>query len=614
MSRGLTHTHKHTHTQDNYSNPRACAPRVNYTSPVSLDFLWNAVVVVTLTYKKHTKDIGFSEMMAVVILISWLLLVSQRALAERVYIVDANLPARSCPGNKTECSLMYYATHHEEYFKEDNTTFRFRPGNHKLEKSTCVFMSNVSNLLLYGSDVDVVTVECRGQDSGGFMFYNVTNLTMKDMSFMNCSKGGYPWSYDSMAIYIQHVFNVRIDSIRIAKTPGIGLYLKDPYGNVSISNTSIDYSHSTSSSKGINFVYYCSYDCKNQTVVMITVMDSFFTNGTNTFDPVAPSGGVVINIYGSATITIVFNRVVLSGNRGMTGGNAVINFSSWSSSWTASIFILNSWILNGIGNSGGGLFVTAIAGGEDGHKSISENKTMLLTVRNTAFENNTAYYNGGAIYLRLQQNSQSDIGAISFENNCTFINNNLVYHNILHGGAAVHIVTFTLPHYEQHNSIFFEVEFVNYKFLENSVTNSNTSVLKTGALYAESAQSITLRDCSFVRNNCTGIVGIDTNFLLHGEIEIMGNNASKGGGIFLCSSSMMHIRNGTQIRIFGNHAHLSGGGIFVDGDWAVLFLPSGQCLSQYYYTQENTSPSSEQYCRGWECRLRRSGGLVHPLC
>ena len=145
---------------------------------------------------------------------------------------------------------------------------------------------------------------------------------------------------------------MRIDSIRIAKTPGIGLYLKDP--NVSISNTSIDYSHSTSSSKGINFVYYCSYDCKNQTVMMITVMDSFFTNGTNTFDPVAPSGGVVISIYGSANITF-FNRVVLSGNRGMTGGNSVINFSSWSSSWTASIFILNSWMLNGVGNSGGGL-------------------------------------------------------------------------------------------------------------------------------------------------------------------------------------------------------------------------------------------------------------------
>ena len=302
---------------------------------------------------------------------------------------------------------------------------------------------------------------------------------------------------------------------------------------------------------------------------MITVMDSFFTNGANTFDPVAPSGRVVISIYGSANITIVFNRVVLSGNRGMTGGNAVINFSSWSSSWTASIFILNSWILNGVGNSGGGLFVTAIAGGEDGHMSISDNKTRLLTVRNTAFENNTAYYN--AIYLRLQQNSQSDIGAISFENNCTFINNNLVDYNILHGGAAVHIVTFTLPHYEQHSSIFFEVEFINCKFLENSVTNSNASVSKTGALYAENAQSITLHDCSFVRKNCSDIVGIDTNFLLHGEIEIM------GGGIFLCSSSMMRIRNGTQIRIFGNHAHLSGGGIFVDGECS----PAGQ------FTQEN---------------------------
>ncbi|CAI8004216.1 hypothetical protein GBAR_LOCUS3857, partial [Geodia barretti] len=63
-----------------------------------------------------------------------------------------------------------------------------------------------------------------------------------------------------------------------------------------------------------------------------------------------------------------------------------------------------------------------------------------------------------------------------------------------------------------------------------------------------------------------GIVGIYSNFLLHGENEVSGNSAYKGGGLFFCSFSMMHLHNGTVLNIVNNHATLSGGGIYVDGE------------------------------------------------
>ena len=112
---------------------------------------------------------------------------SQRVVGDKVYTVVANQSASSCPGNQTECSLMYYAAHSDEYFREDNTTFHFMPGHHQLVNSTLVLMANISNLTLYGTDVNESVVVCSGKGSGRFSFFNITNLTIVNLSLYNCS-------------------------------------------------------------------------------------------------------------------------------------------------------------------------------------------------------------------------------------------------------------------------------------------------------------------------------------------------------------------------------------------------------------------------------------------
>ena len=140
---------------------------------------------------------------------------------------------------------------------------------------------------------------------------------------------------------------------------------------------------------------------------------------------------------------------------------------------------------------------------------------------------------------------------------------------VSHGGVAVHIVTYSLPHYEQHKTIFFNVTFINCLFQQNFLQQSDcddcASLPKTGALYTEYSHHITLMNCKFT-NNCSGIVGMQSNFFLQGENEIRGNIAEKGGGIFFCSGSTMHLYNDTQLHITDNHATLSGGGIYVGSE------------------------------------------------
>ena len=482
---------------------------------------------------------------------------------DKVYTVVANTSATSCE-NKTECSLMYYAAHPDQYFREDNTAFFFLPGQHELVNSTLVAMANTTNLSLYGTDVSRVTVVCSGQESGGFSFYNITNLTIRELSVCGCSKSTsyYP---TSVAVDIKRSFNVEMDHVSIQNTAGLGLSLGDIYGNSYFTNIEVDFSHSTPNSTGGNLAFYFARYFGNDTAPMnnIIVSDSFFRYGTNDYLSESSSSGIAFQIFCYANISIVLDNLVVSGNQAKSGGNVWINFGSWSSLWSVSISILNSQILNGTAHSGGGICMFAIAG-DKGSPVPLESTTTLLNVENTHFESNTAFYDGGALYMRLHQNSQRNLGRIAFDN-CTFKRNQVT--NASHGGVAAHIVTYALPTYVQHSVIYFELEFSGCKFIESSALhNGSASLPRTGALYTENTPSITLMNCKFIENNCSGIVSIASNFLLYGENEIRGNRAEKGGGIFFCSSSVMHLHNGTQLSITDNSATQSGGGIYVDGE------------------------------------------------
>ena len=486
---------------------------------------------------------------------------SHRVVGDTVYTVVANASATSCE-NKTECSLMYYATHPDQYFREDNTTFLFLPGQHELVDSTLVLMTNIANLSLYGTDVSEVTVVCSGEESGGFSFFNITNLSVVNLTFFNCSH--WSWKTDTLiAVEISETHNVSINHIVINRTAGVGLELTDLSGDTVINHIAVDSSTSTSTSRGGNFAYHCFHG-NNTFPNHVNISNSLFQNGHNSFGYRGFSSGILIDIdFCSSTTNIVLDSVYLEHNYGKYGGNILIELGDLSDMWTVSIAILNSWIYNGTSNSGGGLCMVSLAvEGVSGAKHSSN----ILRIENTHFVNNAAYYNGGAVYIRLYKNSPIAVGKIQFTNT-TFTHNKMYSSDISHGGVAFHIVSYSEPDYDQHKTIFFKVKFTDCLFQHNSfVHNENESLPRTGALYTDYVESITIVNCSFIENSCSGIVSVHSNFLLRGNNEIRGNRAEKGGGINFCSGSTMHLHNGTQLSITDNHAALSGGGIYVDSE------------------------------------------------
>ena len=496
-----------------------------------------------------------------------------QGLEATMYTVVPDKSASSC-SDQTECSLMYYATHHDKFFREDHTTFQFLAGDHSLENSTLVYFVNISTLTLHGDTTNATQtrVMCNGEQSGGFSFYNITILMIKNLSFVRCSARALGFK-GLIVLEIRQSHNLSMTNVHILETAGHGLSIDDLYGSSAISNVTIESSYSTARAGGGNFEYYCSDSHISRKDAAVThhlnVSDSHFRNGNNY--GYGTSGGVFIHTNCHTNIRIVFNHVVLTGNRAEMGGNFGIEYIETNPLWTVSIFILNSIFLNGSANAGGGLHMNAVVGSiNNTDHGYTNDSCTILTVENTHFKYNNASYDGAAVYFRLHQNPFMQVGRIFFRNDCTFKHNRLIFpvnDSRSHGGVGIHIVTFTLPKYTQHNILFFVVKLSNCTLFDNRAkVVEDFGESRTGALYVENVQSLIIKDCSFIENNCTGVMAINSNLLLHGINSIRRNFAMRGGGMFFCSGSMMHLYNGTELVITQNRALLAGGGIFVDNE------------------------------------------------
>ena len=480
-------------------------------------------------------------------------------------------------------SLMYYVNHSN--FTTDNATFLFLTGEHSLYKS--VYVVNVTNLTLTGEEENSLntTVQCKKYTSkssihAGFYFINITNLKIKKLRLFKCSKySGYFRDY--IALEMHWIHNLTMNDVTIANTSGVGLLLNGLYGTSLIENTTIRSSHKTYHTYGQNLALYCKDSSHDNDIMLNTVLinNSHFLDGYNIMHNYkGRASGVYVQIACRTRMNITLNHVCIVGNKANAGGNIGIQYISHSADWLVTISILNSNITHGYGGIGGGLYFNALRSPnnrENNMQSCGNTITdmPILTVNHTNFYMNKSPYLGAGVNIRLRETMEPMVGKISFHN-CQFSGSNLSQNfGMGHGGVAVHIRSFQLPVYRRHTSPLFKLEFTNCNFTENvaqPVKNSNQAQFSlpshNGVLYVQGVDNVTLQQCNFSNNKCTGIIAIQS-FLLFYDLNIIHNNSGiRGGGMVLCARSMMQLHDGTTLNITGNNASEYGGGIYVESE------------------------------------------------
>ena len=496
----------------------------------------------------------------------------------------------SDPRCNTFCHNLTHYSFKTENFTTDNSTFLFLAGEHTF--SRYIHLENVSNLKLSGvpenngSNSSIsVTVQCtNSSNSTGFSFRGITKLTIEWIEFVACSQ-----LYTSSALEIKDAINLTMNNVVISNTNGTGLLIYNVYGDSHITDTTIRSSHGTS---GRNFVLYC-YNHDNSTVSNVLITKSNFLDGHKSGEPeyhhyhyTNYASGVYIHIGCETKLHITLDSVRVVGNKvdhGGAGGNVAIQYMSYSpiGDWLGTISILNSYIAHGYCNIGAGLYFNAfrILNGTYNDTSTQLGDTRntnthmdILTVKNTTFKANKAPYLGAGVYIRLRETQWPMLGKISFTD-CQFIGHRLNQtYELGHGGVAVHIRSFQLPAYWRHTSPLFEVRFANCNFSDNSPQDRNNTEpsfmtqTHNGVLYIQGIDSVTLSECKIKDNNCSGIVAIQSFLLLHGLNIISNNSGIRGGGLVLCSRSMIQLHDDTTLEITGNNATEYGGGIYVESE------------------------------------------------
>ena len=417
----------------------------------------------------------------------------------------------------------------------------FLPGDHVLD--TNITVANVTRLTMCGeSSSDNIATIVRNE-SVGFSFTNMVNFNTYSLAFTSYNRS---WSYGS-----------------------------HPASN------SVLLLQSTPSAKLVNCSFHDNLGTAlvaNKTIITLEENNSFIQNQCTcqSFSEMCGCGITAFN----SSLTFTGNTIFLENNGGFSGAGAI---------WASGSSLHFTGTNNFTGNSG-------YIGG-----AIYASDNVVLTFSGTNyFFNNAAKLYGGAFHAETNtslsftgtnhfshNSGDLDGGAVDTVDNVllTFSGTNNFFNNSANGygrsamsgnGAAI----FTA------NNVVFAFSGIS-NFINNSANNRDG-----GAIFALVNISLSFTGTSsFINNSAThgGAISANRNSTLtfDGNVSFSYNTAdSRGGAIYLYSSSTILIKSNTTVCLESNHATL-GGTIYVLNinplvycTQIAMFIPREECFFQ----------------------------------
>ena len=148
---------------------------------------------------------------------------------------------QSCLNGSIPCEALNYALLTN---LSNDTCILVSGGNQTYDASPPWPVADVNNLLIAGAGRAETNVSC--DNSSGLAFINVTELTIANVSFVNCqAERNSTLYYDDselpepflVGIYCWMCANVALDQVQVSDSSGIGVVFYETGGNNSISHS-----------------------------------------------------------------------------------------------------------------------------------------------------------------------------------------------------------------------------------------------------------------------------------------------------------------------------------------------------------------------------------------
>ena len=448
----------------------------------------------------------------------------------------------TCPGQP--CYTLETCAYYSDQCFGSNTTVYFLAGQHVLDLKN---FSQYQPLYQYVIIRDKVSLHLVGE--GGpptdpfqpepfsritcisqvsFYFHNIMNLSMVNLTFINC--GAIPPTPAALrgAIILDSITDASIFNTLVEQSSAFGLIAKNVIGNSVIFGSKL----SGNRNGGNMYLMYTNGACsQGSEFVMINIAYSNFSFGHNPYALAEHAGGLTIKFQQTCyNVNININNVVMDGSTsaGNFGGNMFLIFSSLAEN---SVQINGSHFEAGYAGNGGGLYAELV-----GNSQCQGNHTLKIS--KCQFFNNFAGVNGGGITL------VAEISCVTIQ---VYIDNTTMSHNEANlGGGHIHIKK--MLSYEP---------FKNESFIsiENSSFNSGRAGAIGGGIHIFIAA---------IPNCIAGNIPSSPVPSVHiSDIQVFNNSANDGGGLcinfyYSCFSVNVFIQ---RVNISRNHATLAGGNI-----------------------------------------------------
>ena len=485
-------------------------------------------------------------------------------------------------GYSTPCLFLNLALKGAQHYNH-SITILLQPGQHQLHNGSENQLSNMSQLAIVGNarQGEPVVIEC--QPLAGLAFLRSTNITISNLSLINCGKIQSEHDNDCNPIQVAILFtgcsSIELSNLYVNESSGTGVAVYNAMDKVSIDSCQFMYG-------GGGLVIEAS-EATSQSFCTIT--NSTFTHNTASnaatgqwINPCGSTtrggGGISVVLRGEATNNTVqlVNSVRLNNNKAQFGGGLFLGFYDNASGNTVTVdnaeVAENEVLIEKASSaSGGGIFIGFSATGTNG---LFGN---VVTINSSRIISNEADI-GGGISVNLVHNAHE----CSTDSNKLVIENSTFDSNTAFQGSSAY-----LSQSGKCNQPLLNTTVSNSTF-NNGRCNAQRNMHAFhcfGNVRMQSIPLVTFQGAVMFFGNKQGVF-ISALSLRSSSIELsssaqlqfINNSAYNGAGIHLVGSSSIILNTGSTLLFKHNTASGQGGAIYAD---TCTLSQTGTCVFKH---------------------------------
>ena len=299
-------------------------------------------------------------------------------------------------GYSTPCLSFNMALKGAQHYSH-SITILLQPGQHQLQNGSETQLRNMSQLAIVGNSSQGEPVVIMCQPLTGLAFLWSTNITISNLSFINCGKiQSEHDNYCNLAILFSRCSSIELSNLHVNESSGTGVAVYNAMDKVSIDSCQFMYG-------GRGGLVIEASEATSQSFCTIT--NSTFTHNTasstagqgiNRCGSTTRGGGISVVLRGEATNNTVqlVNSVRLNNNKALFGGGLYLGFHDNASGNTVTVDNVevteNEVLIERASSaSGGGIFIGFAATGTNG---LFDN---AVTIKRSRIMSNKADIGGG---------------------------------------------------------------------------------------------------------------------------------------------------------------------------------------------------------------------------